>query len=164
MIRTYLLLCLVLFILAVPRESVGQGGVLAELNAIDIVVMDLTSFEKRLGLSKEAISNQVLVLLRSKVPRLIVTDTANSVVFIDVSVDAIRTTQDSNFGHYGYVVVSIGRQVTIMETGRFGGGFIWLQHAGFNGPQPNLHGNINMALDQLLTAFAAAWYRDNPTK
>ena len=86
MIRLYLPFFLALLFLVVPNESAGQYGNLTDLSEVMIHVEKLGSAAKKLGLDEMEIENHVLVLLRSKLPHLLVKDFIAPTVYIHVNV------------------------------------------------------------------------------
>jgi len=161
MVRLYVAGFFAMFMLVVPKESVGQNGQLAELNEIKIVVEYLRSETKRLGLKRLAIKDHVLVLLRSKLPRLSVKDSAIPYIYINVKLGiGLRAEID----YFGSVTVAVKRGVIIVETGEAIAAGVWNKGRALTGPKKSAVNNVREALNSLLTAFAADWYRDNPTK
>jgi len=163
MVRLYLPLFLALFILGVPEESPAQNGNFTDLSEVTIVVEKLDSESKNLGLDETAIKNHVLVLLRTKLPRLLVEDSALSRVHINVDVGDIRTGSEV-LAYYGSVSMGVARMVTIMETRKVTLAFLYNSTIRLTGPPSRTSENVRGVLDQLLTGFAAAWYQDNPSK
>jgi len=107
--------------------------------------------------------NHVLFLLRTKLPRLLVEDSALSRVHINVDVGDIRTGSEV-LAYYGSVSMGVTRMVTIMETRKVTLAFLYNSTIRLTGPPSRTSENVRGVLDQLLTGFAAAWYRDNPSK
>ena len=168
MIRPYLPCFLALFILAVPKESVGQGGELAGLNEVSLLVEELPSSTKRFSI-KQAIKDHALVLLRSKLPRLSVVNESSTIfppyVYIRVNLRIGSTFGGKEVDYYGSVTVDINRYVTINRTGKRTYGSIWNSSSNMTGPREGSAVNhVREVLDGLLTKFAADWYRDNPAK
>ena len=161
MVRLYLPFFLALFILAVPREAAGQNGSFTDVSEVAIQVEELNSQAKNLGLDETAIKNHVLVLLRTKLPRLLVEDSALSRVHINVDVGDIRTGSEV-LAYYGSVSMGVTRMVTIMETRKVTLAFLYNSTIRITGPPSRTSENVRGVLDQLLTGFAAAWYQDNP--
>ena len=164
MIRLYLLFFLALLILVVPKESAGQNGNFTEMSETFISVPNLSRCAKKLGLDKTSIKNQALVLLRSKLPRLLVKDSAVSGVYVSVYAGPTKTVGGNTVGYFGYVSVGVSRNVTITKTGLNTAGFLWYNTLAIRGTTSTVMENVRISLDQLITEFAAAWYRDNPSK
>ncbi len=157
MYQLFLPLFVALFILAVPEESAGQYGGLTELSDVRIVVEELSRKEKKLGLSEDQVENHVFVLLQSKLRRRLVNDSVEPYIYININV-GITDGGD----YYGTVKVDIYRQVTINKTGKIFLASVWSGDISLTGPQRDAVNHVRSLLDQLLTIFAAAWYRDNP--
>ena len=163
MIRLYLSVFSALFILVVPKVSVGQYGNFTDLSEVTIQVGKLESVTKKLGLDETAIKNHALVLLRSKLPRLLVKDSADSTVYIHVDVGEVRTGREA-IGYYGFVSVGVSRVVTIIKTGKVTEADLFYGTQRLRGPLSNTSDGVRGVLDSLLTSFAAAWDKDNPSE
>jgi len=163
MIRLYLSVFSALFILVVPKESVGQYGNFTDLSGVTIQVGKLGSVTKKLGIDETAIKNHALVLLRSKLPRLLVKDSADSTVYIHVDVGEVTTGREA-IGYYGFVTVSVSRVVTIMKTGKVTEADLFSGTQRLRGPLSHTSDGVRGVIDNLLTSFAAAWSKDNPSK
>jgi len=162
MIRPYLPIFLALIILAVPKESAGQYANFADLSEVAIVVDKLEVAAEKFGLDEMAIKRQVLVLLQSKLPDLIVNDAADSGVGILIIVGESKGHQGNTLGYFGSVSVGLTRKVTIMKTGAMTSGYLWYGARAIKGPTSGLIEHVRDVLDQLLTDLAAVWHRDNP--
>jgi len=163
MIRLYLSVFFALFVLVVPKESVGQNGELAKLNEVKIVLAALTSEQKKLGLKTQAITDHALVLLRSKLPRLSVKDSAIPYVYININI-GIGKVGGVARDYYGAIRVEIKRHVIINTTGKSFYAVVWDTGMRVTGPMNDAVDESRIVLELLLTQFAADWYRDNPAK
>ena len=164
MVRFYLPFFLALLFFVVPKESAAQSGNLAEMSEVAIVVLNNLAKGITQVLDEREITNQALVLLRSKMPRLLVKDSADSIVLIFVNIAPTATTTNPISGHFGFVSVGVQDNVTIVRTGKIGRGLLWYNIQDFSGSTSDINNNIREALDRLITALAADWYRDNPSK
>ena len=164
MVRLYLPLFLALLILTVPKESIGQNGQLANIHQIGIVIEDLTDDAKELGLTKHGLKNHALVLLRSKLPYLNVHESAPEKILIAVPLYYLTIDDRSKIGFYGSVMVRVFRPVTVNATGKLMRAVVWLESYTALSALDIGPATVREPLDQLLTIFAADWYRDNPTK
>jgi len=162
MVRLYPLLFFALLVLVMPVESEAQDGKLAKLSEVRIIVEALRSDGKELGLNENDIKNHVFVLLRSKLPRLVVKDSVIPYVFINVSVGKDRSIDGQIIGYYGSVSVQVMREVTINKTGSSAIADLWQYSRNITGPMGSTDSHIRAVLDKILTDFAADWYRDNP--
>ncbi len=162
MARLYPMLLFALLVLVVPVESEGYAE-LAKLNEVSIVVAAFDRDAKELlTLNENDIKNQIFVFLRSKLPNLKVKETSLSSAMIAVNLGKIpahgRTTV-----YYGEILLKVFRPVTIKKTGGLTyNAAVWSRSAILAGPPDSATGNVREYLDQLLTIFAADWYRDNP--
>jgi len=164
LIRLYLPFFLALLFLAVPKESVGQAGNLAQISALEIFVT-LTKTAKELKLSESKIKDQALVLLRSKLPRLEVKDSALYDLGVILNLQYMRLNDhDKPVGYSGYVVVAVNAYVNHPLTNKPVYVLLWHQINYVAGPVDNPFEYVDSSLDDLFTAFAADWYRDNPSK
>jgi hypothetical protein len=159
MYRLYLSLFVALLILAVPEESAGQYGGLTELSEVKIVVEELSLEEKKLGLSEDQVKNHIFVLLQSKLRRRLVKDSVDPYIYVNINVGIT-----DGGAYYGTVQVDIYRQVTINKTGRIFLTSVWSEGISLTGPEREAVNHVRSQLDQLLTGFASAWYRDNPNQ
>ena len=163
MARLYTTLFFVLLVLMVPVESAAATGDLAKLSEIRIVIEHMGSNEKELGLNENDIKNHVFVFLRSKLPTLKVTESVVvPYVYINLNIAKYRTGSGAILGYVGSVRVHIERQVTIDKIGKLTAAPVWINSTLVSGLQDKAVAHVRESLDDLLTAFAADWYRDNP--
>jgi len=160
MARLYLMLLFALLVLIVAGKSAGQYGELAKLSEVRIVVEDLESEEKELGLKEDDIKNHVFVFLRSKLPRLAVKE-SSPYVYIRVTMRFSRQ-EGRKIGYFGAVQVMITRQVYIQKNSQATWATVWERLFIINGPLKEAVPAVRDTLDVLLTQFAADWYKDNP--
>ena len=116
MVCPYIPCFLALFFLVVPRESIGQNGQLAELNDVKVAVEYLPGKLERLGLRRQAITDHAFVILRSKLPRLTVNNSASSIVYININLELGSTTRRVEIDYFGAIEVSVMRTVRIIKT------------------------------------------------
>ncbi len=163
MIRLYLPFFLALLFLVVPNESAGQYGNLTDLSEVMIHVEKLGSAAKKLGLDEMEIENHVLVLLRSKLPHLLVKDFIAPTVYIHVNVAETKA-EGEVIGYYGSVSVGVIRNVTIIKTGKFRPAYLYYSTIGLTGRPSHTSEGVRDILVDILTHLAAVSYKDNPTK
>jgi len=161
MARLYPMLLIVLLVLVVPVESQGQNGQLAKLSEVKLVVAELSSEAKELGLNKDDIRNHVFVFLRSKLPRLVVKESPGPIVKISIILQHLDSGTVQS-GYCGGIRFQIFRPVTINKTGTLIAANVWELSHSFYGPQSNSPTHVRAMLDTSLNNFAADWYRDNP--
>lgn len=143
---------------------------LTKLKSICVAVEYLSADAKRVfGLSREAIGNHVYVGLKGKLPRLRVDrDTGLStgacvraaptlVVQVNLGI-ASEKTGGRKLGYYGDVIFFLDR-LARWESGSTGYGMAYFDERIITGPMGNATPAINAALDQLLTDFAAEYYK-----
>ena len=95
MARLYTMLLFALLVLVMPVESAGQNGQLARLSEVDILVEQIRSEGKELGLNRDDIKNHVFVFLRSKLPGLAVKENVLPYIYINVNVGKLEILEDS---------------------------------------------------------------------
>ena len=161
MARLYPMLLFALMVLVMPVESAGQNGQLAKLSEVKIVVEKLSRETKELGLKVGDIKNHAFVLLRSKLPRLVVKDSSAPYIYIRINIGKGKS-GDSVAGYYGAVIVEVKRIVTISKTGRVAFASLWNDGTILIGPKGGAVSVVREVLDVFLTTVAADWYRDNP--
>ena len=161
--RLYLTLFSALLILVMPRESDGVSSPsgLTGLQKVSITV-DLEGSAIGIGLNERSMRNQILVSLKSKLPRLQVSDEIGKGIFgVNVYLDTYRIGQRETL-YYGAITTSAMRTVVIKETGQSSVAFVWTETFMIAGPSNKIRNGVREALHELLTQFAAQWYRDNP--
>ena len=163
MVRLYLPFFLALFILVVPKESEGQYGKLAELTEVRIVVENLKEAKEKLGLTSKDVENHVLVLLRSKLPGLEVSRSLSSLLYININL-GLATSHGKPFGYFGAIDVEVRREVIIIGTKKTIMATVWNTGSRMIGNTNQVSNKVRETLEELLTEFAADWYRDNPSK
>ncbi len=151
-----------LLVLVVPVESAGQDGKLAKLSEVQIYVEKMGSSEEELGLNRNDINTQAIVLLARKLPRLKVNNSASPYVYILVNVGKDYLKSGKAIGYYGVVEIQVFRKVTINKTGRIVSAVLWSQNYRLSGSLSGAVPNVQRGIDILLSNFAAAWKKDNP--
>jgi len=160
MIRPYLLLSVALFVVSVPEGLRAQDGRLAGLDEVRIVVESLGSEERKLGLSKDSLRDQVFVFLQGKLPRIRVGKSTYAFIYI-------RTTALIYKGIKAYAIsieLDVRSKVSSWMTKKPIWANVWNTSALIKGPEGEAASHLRAMLDTLLTKFAADWYRDNPAK
>ncbi|MEE8076888.1 MAG: hypothetical protein V3T60_14830 [Candidatus Binatia bacterium] len=162
MARLYPMLLFALLVLMVPVESAGYAE-LAKLNEVSIIVQTFDRDAKELlTLNEDDIKNQVFVFFRSKLPNLKVKESSQSSVYIAANIGKIPA-HGGTAGYYGEVLLKVSRPVIIKKTGTLTyKAAVWSRSAILMGTSGGATANVRVFLDQLLTKFAADWYRVNP--
>jgi len=165
MVRLFLSVFFALFILAVPKESVGQTGQLAGLTEIKILVENLSRAAKQSGLIGTQFKDHILDFLQSKLPRLAVAKSGDSFIDVSINIDYVTTASGrSNNDFNGSILLQIYRKVAVHKTAKVVLVPVWTKSFSLEGPLSSAHSHVRDTLDDLLTKFAADWYRDNPSK
>ena len=162
MIRLHLPLFFALLILATPVDLLGQDGSLAEMHKLSINV-SVSALGQSLGANEDNLNSHVLVLLRSKLPRLSVIDESPVHILILVDLGVIKLERGREIGYYGNVYVGAKRWINLIATNKTLLETVWGRRSIVTGPDDASTG-VRRALDTLITLFAADWYRDNPSK
>ncbi len=131
MARLYTMPSFALLVLVVPVESVAYGE-LAKLKEVAISVEVLGKVEKELGLSKEDIKNHVFVFLRSKLPRLKVSEINDPNVYISVTLGYTMAGENKD-GYHGAVKVDVHRGVTIIKNKQYTLSPVWSNYVILSG-------------------------------
>ncbi len=152
----------ILLFVAVPEESAGQTGRLASLQRIRIVVEDVGVHGEKSGVTRDFLVNQTLNLLRSKTPRLIVSQGTDAFLWINTRL-ALTNMGDGKTVYYGAVWVGAYRPVIIKKTGQPITGMVWYRARSITGPLNGAVSQVQDSLDKILTQFASEWEKDNPT-
>ena len=158
--RLYLILSLVILTLAVPVESRGQN--LAKLREVNILVEEMSSESKELGLTREDLKNHAFVLLRNKLPRLVINESATEHIYIRVHLAYSGLEGRRKVGYFGVTEVKVFRVVAIAKTKKFTAASVWDNYNLLTGSLDRPTAFVRESLDRLLTKFAADWIRDNP--
>lgn len=111
------------------------------------------------GLTQEVLRDEVIVLLRAKLPRLsLMEPEVNDILGISVTIGNI----DERSGYYGGIAINLFRAATIKSTGQVTIVSVWHGIRYFKGPRMSARSSIRESLDEMLTKFASDWYRGNP--
>jgi len=164
MARSYPMLLFALLVLMVPVESAAGSGKLTGLREVRLEIKDLSRIEKELGLNEDSIKDHAFVLLRSKLPRLAVSESATSFVHVAPIIHFVTNQGGKKTGYYGFVLIRVFRRVMIVEIRKVTEVSVWEEIISIIGPLGSGHAatNVRESLNELLTNLAADWYRDNP--
>jgi hypothetical protein len=165
------MLLFALLVLVVLVES-AVSGVLTKFREVNIEVaihkqarlfgLDEDSIKNHhkqarlFGLDEDSIKNHVLVWLRSKVPRLVVNESAVPHIQTQFNLNEIGGLV------FGSVGIEIVRQVTIKENDEDALACVWRTGFIIHSSLDSTRARALEFLDRSLTQFAADWYRDNP--
>jgi len=113
------------------------------------------------GLTKDALGNYAYVWIKGKLPKLAADygtgracETGTPSLWITVNIDSL----DQVRGYYGVVDVHLVRR-TLWETGERGLGIAYSASTIFKGGSRNAELQVKLILDELLTEFAAEYYK-----
>jgi hypothetical protein len=142
-----------------PVEEASAPGDMAKLLAVRVEVEDLWRDEKYLGLNKKEIETHAIASLLRKVPQLVVSESAKSVLQISTLIGVAEMVGGREKWYFGAILITVSRPVTILKTGRSTKAIVWNRLYSL----PDMAAaDVRENLERLLSDFAADWYRDNP--
>jgi hypothetical protein len=162
MSRLYPMLSLTLLVMANPIEEASAPGDMAKLLAVRVEVEELGQYEKYLGLNKKEIETHAIVSLLRRLPRLVVSESAKSVVQIRTLIGIGKMVRGREKWYFGAILITVSRPVTILKTGRSTKAIVWNRLYSLTGPPGTAAADVRENLERLLTDFSADWHRDNP--
>ena len=134
---------------------------LVTLTQINIVIENIGPTAEDLGVSVDHIKSQAVVLLRNKVPKLQISESAQDTLYIDVHLSAGKIFgQKTDF--YGMVQLKVFRLATVVASKMTGKVIVWDTRGILTGPLSHAQFGVDEALDVLITEFAANWSQANP--
>ncbi len=147
-----------------PQET--KAGPLTKLRQISIVVEPLSVHAKTLGLSKKSLESQMLVGLRRDIPKLAVRESAIPTLYLVVTVLSTRI-GGKNVAFAAVFTLQMKRPVTILEDVGVGDvtfamATVWDIGTLLTGSRTSIRQQVKDEIDELLTEFAADYYRQNP--
>ena len=146
-----------------PQET--KVGPLTSLRQTSIMVA-LNADTKALGFSRKSLESQMLVGLRRDIPRLAIRESARPFLYLIVNVGRLTSgTQERGFA--ACVSLEMKRPVTILEDGGIGEvtfalATVWDRGTLLGGSRRDMRQQVKDSIDELLTEFAADYYRQNP--
>ena len=148
-----------------PQET--KVGPLTRLRQTAILVESLTADGKTIGLSKKSLESQLLVGLRRDIPKLAVRESARPFLYLQVTVSGETTVVGRERVFAACVSLEMKRPVTILEdvgAGEvtFAMATVWDEGKLLGGPRSSIRQRVKDEIDELLTEFAADYYRQNP--
>jgi len=158
MIRLYLLLSVVLFVVSVPVGLRAQDGGLQGINDVRIDVESMSESCKKIGLKKQDILDQLYVFVKAKLPRLAVKQ--RSRFLLSVANTCVESREVYSF----FILFEISRPLSIKESGNIVSGVVFTDGGLRVGSSDSAAVAVHGMLEKYLTKFAADWYRDNPSK
>ena len=162
MVRLYPIVFFALLVMVMPKEGSSASGDISKLLEVRVEVGDLGRDEMTLGLNKKVIETHAIVTLLRKLPRVVVNESAKSIVQIRTIFGTGKMVGGVEKWYFGAMMVSVVRPVTILKTGRSTKAIVWNRLYTLTGPLGTTAADVRRNLERLLTDFAADWYRDNP--
>ena len=148
-----------------PQET--KVGPLTSLRQAFILVEPLPPDAKTVGLSRKSLESHLLVGLRRDIPKLAVRESALPTLYL--SVTALRETyvggQESGFAVC--VILKMQRLATILHDVGVGdvtleSVTVWDNGTILVGSRTSIRQQVKDSIDEMLTLFAADYYRQNP--
>jgi len=148
-----------------PQET--KIGPLTSLRQTSIQVETLNADAKALGLSKKSLESQLLVGLRRDIPRLAIRESVFPRLHLQVAVLLVTTVGGRETGFSAYVALTMKRPITILEDVGLGEvtrtiATVWFRGELLAGPRRSIRQQVKDSIEELLTEFAADYYRQNP--
>ena len=150
------------------QQSGQESGPLKDLNQVAIVIQNLNSGEKSLGISERQLESQVLVGLKRDIPRLVITENASSIISVNVTALRNTTTGGREIGYAFFLRLELVRPAIILSDDyqtriKFADAPVWNRgYLQVGSPVQRITGDIRERIDRFLTDFAADYYRQNP--
>ena len=101
-----------LIVLASQPDLGAQSGKLASLNRVGINVEELGREERKLGLATDDIKAHVMDQLRSKIPRLVIEESASEFIYIVILLGTTEGNVGGNPSFAGSVLAEVYRRVS----------------------------------------------------
>ena len=151
------------------NAAVGIAYDLSKLKTICVRAEDLSTTSKRhFNLSAKEIKNHVYVWLKAKLPRLQIEISTGAdkgacsfflpALWVDVTLDTTETVGGNIRGYYGNVSLKLTRN-TRWESGNIGRGIAYSENWILTGPTTSARKQVFQTIDNLLTNFAAEYYK-----
>lgn len=153
------LLCLLICFFITPGPTKAQN--LRGLTGVKILVEELTDESKSLGLTSQSVRDHVLVALKRDIPKLKVSDTLSPYVYVRITSLIFGVNNDFVASN---IEVHLKRPVLIGETPDLIAvkATVWDKEALMTDSTTNMASRINNEISNILTMFAADYYKDNP--
>jgi len=160
-----LVLVLVTFLL--PNSDTPQGHSsevdygFKSLSGTRIVVEDFDSYERGIQLDEETLKSQAIVSVKRNIPKMRVEDkSVESYIYMNIRCMPTGT------GTACDVRISLKRNIMVLteklDPVGYGVGEVWHKGSMLVGPSSGMPERVRNTVDQLLTNFAADYYKANP--
>ncbi len=148
-----------------PQEAILTP--LKGLRQTSILVESLPPDAKALGLSIKSLESQMLVGLRRDIPRLAVRESPRTYLYLQVTVLRATTVGGRELGFSAFVSLGMSRPAMLLEDVGFGEvtfamATVWEIGTVLSGSRTSIRQQVKDEIDELLTEFAADYYRQNP--
>src|SRR6266478_3083303 len=139
---------------------------LKDLHQVSIVIEKLGDSEKRVGLTEEALQSQTLVALKRDLPRLEVKEDAIPFLYVNTIATRVHFESGGDLGTALCLSIQLKRSVMVLnDDRRVIGGMVttvWETGTLLVGSSENMASRVRDKINDLMTQFAAAYYRQNP--
>lgn len=158
------LICALFCLFVAPQLVSAQTHYLADMQRIGIVIDDLDTEEKNMGLTRESLTDVVLLALKRDVPKLTINEdsmVANNDIYVRITSSMV-----DQHNVVSFVEVSILRPAAI--AGDSGAkvltpsATVWSRGKLLGSPLSSMRSHIRDYLNQAVTEFAAQYNKDNP--
>ncbi len=151
--------------LCAPTErSRGQRlPPLGTLGQVSIIVEGLSPEDKELGLNENELKEQVVVLLRNKVPGLNIVQSSVDAVHLKVALDFERNFLGQKSGFFGSISLAVHHAAAISGSGNHQSTEVWKKGFVMSGSLEEIVPNrVGSVVNRLTTLLAADWLEANP--
>lgn len=152
---------LLIALFPISIASANADKELGKLDCVGIMVEDLSSDAAEAGLSKELLSNALLVAVKSKAPRLGVDSSCSPFVYCRVTLAILKGEKGSDLGFACYLELVVRREAYIRIIDHSKVVTVWEKGRLLFGPADRAKAKATVLerLDDLVTEFAAAYYK-----
>ena len=152
------LACALFCLFMTTKSAYAQD--LADLRRIAFVIEDIDKYSESAGITKQSLSDTVLVGLKRDVPKLkIGNEPVSSFFYVQISTigasSGIATSVDVSVHRRAEIQGDNGRKILSAVT-------VWQHGDMLSGPLYDMASRIRDHINQAITAFAAQHYKDNP--
>lgn len=150
------------FLLGRPANSGAEAGKLAALERIAVVVEELSWEARTLGLATAEVKDHLIDRLRSKIPQMVIDDSASEFIDIVILLGPSGGETGGNANFAGLVSGEVYRRVKVHATGMNVAAVVWRDLHVIQGRFDSIVPQVYQALDLFVGTLATAWDRENP--
>lgn len=160
---------LIVLLILVAGTQLASAQELKELGEVKIVVEPLDPDARAARLTKSNLESQTLVALKRDIPRLTVRGGAFPYIYINLVVIRQKLVSGREMAYFACLSVFLMRPVDILPDSIIDGdpvhstlASVWSKGKVLSAAKEDMAQFVRESLDELLTEFAADYYRDNP--